>query len=58
VEEVAIERHDQIAYMLDDFGRAVLGGVPVQPAADEPVRTLQVLDALALSASEGREVGV
>ena len=58
VEEVAIEGHDQVAHMLDDFGRAVLGGVPVQPAAEEAVRTLRVLDALALSAREGREVAV
>jgi predicted dehydrogenase len=58
VEEVAVEGHDQIVHMLDDFGRAVLRGEPVSPPAEEAVRTLRVLDALALSAREGREVAV
>jgi predicted dehydrogenase len=58
VEEVAVEGHDQIAQMLDDFGRAVLRGEPVHPPPDEAVRTLRVLDALALSARENREVAV
>src|SRR5436309_4552514 len=41
---------DQIVHMLDDFSRAVLNGVPVEPHAGEAARTLRVLDALALSA--------
>jgi predicted dehydrogenase len=53
-----VEGHDQIAHMLDNFGRAVLRGEPVQPPAEEAVRTLRVLDALALSAREGGEVAV
>jgi D-xylose 1-dehydrogenase (NADP+, D-xylono-1,5-lactone-forming) len=58
LEEVAIEGHDQVAHMLDDFGRAVRDGVPVEPAPAEAVRTLRVLDALARSAREGRAVAV
>jgi predicted dehydrogenase len=58
IEEVAVEGHDQIAHMLDDFGRAVLRGEAVRPAPEQAVLTLRVLDALALSAREGREVSV
>lgn len=50
--------HDQIACMLDDFSRAVLEGVPVRPGPEEAVKTLRVLDALARSAAEGREIDV
>jgi predicted dehydrogenase len=58
VEVVAIEGEDQIRHMLEDFGRAVLHGEPVQPSPDEAVKTLRVLDALASSARQGREVAV
>jgi predicted dehydrogenase len=57
-EQVAVEGEDQIVHMLDDFIEAVLSGQPVRPAAEEAVRTLRVLDALARSAREGREVEV
>jgi predicted dehydrogenase len=54
----AVPGHDQIARMLDDFSGAVLRGEPVRPGPDEAVRTLRVLDALARSAREGREVAL
>jgi predicted dehydrogenase len=57
-EEVAIDGEDQIAHMIEDFGRSVLEGTPVQPPPEEAVRTLRVLDALAQSAREGREIDV
>jgi D-xylose 1-dehydrogenase (NADP+, D-xylono-1,5-lactone-forming) len=57
-QEVAVEGEDQIAHMIDDFSRAVLEGTPVRPDPEEAVRTLRVLDALARSAREGREVEV
>ena len=49
-EEVAVEGEDQIVHMLEDFARAVSRGEPVQPAPEEAVRTLRVMDALARSA--------
>jgi len=58
VEEVRVAEDDQIQHMLEDFGRAVLDGRPVSPPPEEAVRTLRVLDALARSAREGREVAV
>jgi D-xylose 1-dehydrogenase (NADP+, D-xylono-1,5-lactone-forming) len=57
-EEVVVEGEDQIARMIDGFSRSVLEGKPVHPAPEEAVRTLRVLDALARSAREGREVAV
>ena len=57
-ETVTLEETDQIACMLDDFNRALLHGEAVRPAPDEAVKTLRVLDALALSAREGRPVDV
>src|SRR5262249_38070194 len=41
-----------------DFSRAVVGGGAGRPDPEEAVRTLLVLDALAESAGEGREVEV
>jgi len=58
VEEVAIKGEDQIQHMIENFSRAVLDGEPVTPSPEEAVKTLQVLDALARSAREGREVAV
>ena len=55
---VALEEADQIACMLDDFNRALQHDEAVRPAPDEAVKTLRVLDALALSAREGRPVDV
>jgi predicted dehydrogenase len=57
-EEVIVHGEDQIAYMIDGFSRAVLEGKSVSPSAEEAVRTLRVLDALALSAREEREVSI
>jgi predicted dehydrogenase len=57
-EEAAVEGEDQIAHMIDGFSRAVLEGTAVAPGPEEAVRTLRVLDALARSAREGREVEV
>jgi predicted dehydrogenase len=42
--------------MLDDFSQAVLENRDPLPSPEEAIRTLRVLDALARSAREGREV--
>jgi xylose dehydrogenase (NAD/NADP) len=57
-EEIVIEGPDQILAMIEDFGRAVLDGVKLDPAPEEAVRTLRVLDALAESAREAKIVDV
>ena len=57
-EEIVVQGEDQIAHMIDGFSRAVLEGKPVQPSAEEAVRTLRVLDAPAISAREQREVSI
>jgi xylose dehydrogenase (NAD/NADP) len=57
-QEFAVEGADQIVEMLDDFSGAVLRGESVRPDPDEAIRTLKVLDALARSAREEREVAV
>jgi xylose dehydrogenase (NAD/NADP) len=57
-EKVYVEGEDQIVHMLQNFGRAVLEDRPITPPPDEAVRTLEVLDALARSAGEGRAVAV
>ena len=57
-QEHAVEGADQIVEMLDDFSGAVLRGEPVHPNPSEAVRTMKVLDALARSAREEREVAV
>jgi predicted dehydrogenase len=44
--------------MLDDFAAAVAGGREPVPNSDEAVKSLRVMDALARSAREGREVEV
>jgi predicted dehydrogenase len=54
IEEVVIEGEDQIQHMIENFGRAVLNKQTLTPSADEAVKTLRVLDALAKSAREGR----
>jgi len=58
VEHFAISGHDQIAHMIEDFGRAIVEKREPVPSGEESVRTLRVLDALARSAREGREVRV
>jgi xylose dehydrogenase (NAD/NADP) len=57
-EEVVIEEADQVVLMIDHFSRAVLDGTPVRPDPEEAVRTLRILDALAASAQEQREMDV
>jgi predicted dehydrogenase len=57
-EVLMVEGEDQIAHMLDDFGRAVLEGRGPQPPADEAVKTLRLLDALARSARDERPAEV
>jgi predicted dehydrogenase len=55
-QEVTVEAPDQIVCMLDDFSRAVLERTAIRPDPEEAVRTLRVLDALALAAQEEREI--
>jgi predicted dehydrogenase len=57
-EEFTVEGEDQVHHMIDGFTRAVLDRQPVSPRPEEAVRTLRVLDALAVSAREGRVVSV
>jgi xylose dehydrogenase (NAD/NADP) len=57
-EEIVVEGEDQIAHMIDHFSQSVMEKTPVRPAPEEAVRTLRVLDALARSAREGRELPV
>lgn len=57
-EEISVEGEDQIQHMIENFGRAVLHGEPARPAPEEAVRTLQVLDALAWSARQGKPIEV
>jgi predicted dehydrogenase len=62
-DSVAIERigaggSDQIQCMLENFSHYVLDSAPVEPAPEEAVKTLRVLDALAQSAREGRAVEI
>lgn len=58
VEEIETPGENQMVHMLDDFASAVLGGHECYPNPDEAVRTAKVLDALAKSAKEGREVAL
>jgi predicted dehydrogenase len=57
-EVINVEEADQIACMIDDFSQAVQGVAPVKPDPVEAVKTLRVLDALAESAREEREIDV
>jgi len=57
-EVIATPGYDQIVCMLDNFCRAVIEKQPVRPGPEEAVKTLRVLDALALSAAEEREIDV
>jgi xylose dehydrogenase (NAD/NADP) len=58
VEEIATPGHDQMVHMLDDFAAAVREKREPVPNPDEAVKSLRVMDALAKSAREGREVEV
>lgn len=57
-EVVRVPGHNQMACMIDEFCRAIVEKRGVQPDADEAVKTLLVLDALAQSAGEEREIDV
>jgi xylose dehydrogenase (NAD/NADP) len=57
-EVITVAEADQIAHMIDDFSLAVRGFAPVRPDPSEAVKTLRVLDALAESAREEREIDV
>jgi predicted dehydrogenase len=58
-EEVVVEGYDQIALMIDHFSQAVQGADVMLPDPSEAVKTLRVLDALALAAAqEDREIDV
>lgn len=58
VEVVETPGQNQIVHMLDNFAAAVAEGRECVPNPDEAVKTLRVLDAIARSAQEGREVVV
>lgn len=58
VETVRTPGENQMVHMLDDFAAAVAERREAYPNPDEAVRTLRVLDALAKSAREGKEVPV
>jgi len=53
-EVFTIEGEDQIANMIQNFGKAVLEKRDPSPSPEEAVKTLRVLDALANSAHSGR----
>jgi len=57
-EQFAVEGHDQIQCMLEDFGRYVLEDKPVWPAPEEATKSAKVMDALLTSAREKRCVKV
>lgn len=58
LEQFEVTGHNQIVRMIEEFGKAVFEKREPTPSAEEAVRTLRVLDALAQSAREGREVAV
>jgi predicted dehydrogenase len=58
VEVVETPGENQMVHMLDDFAAAVAERREPDPNPDEAVKSLRVLDALAKSAREGREVEV
>jgi predicted dehydrogenase len=58
VEEVVVDGEEQMVHMIEHFGRAILEGQPIKPPAEEAVRTLRVLDALAQSARQGASLAV
>ncbi|MEI7684125.1 MAG: Gfo/Idh/MocA family oxidoreductase [Planctomycetota bacterium] len=58
IEVHALEGHDQILAMLENFSARILDGKPSTPPVSEAVKTLRVLDALAQSAREGKVIDV
>src|SRR5207247_942893 len=57
-ERVVVNGRDQIACMIEDFGRAVFRNEEPRPSPEEAVKTLRVLDAVARSAREGKTIEV
>jgi predicted dehydrogenase len=57
-ERVVVNGRDQIACMIEDFGRAVFNNEEPKPSPEEAVKTLTALDALARSAREGKPIGI
>jgi predicted dehydrogenase len=58
VQVVETPGENQMVHMLDDFAAAAFLNREPYPNPDEAVKTLKVLDALAKSAREGKEVAV
>lgn len=58
IEVIETPGESQMVHMLDDFAAAVDEKRDCEPNADEAIRTLKVLDAIARSAREEREVAV
>jgi len=58
VEEIETPGANQMVHMIDDFATAIFEKREAVPNPDEAVKTLKVLDALARSAREGKEVTV
>lgn len=58
IEVVEAPGQNQMVHMLDDFAAAVREKREPYPNPDEAVKTLRILDALAKSARENREVAV
>jgi predicted dehydrogenase len=56
IEEIETPGENQMVHMLDNFAAAVFEKREAIPNPDQAVATLKVLDALAKSAREGREV--
>jgi predicted dehydrogenase len=57
-EDCAVEGEDQVLHMIENVSRAVLDSQPISPPPEEAVRTLRVLDALAVSARAVRVVNM
>ena len=58
IETVSVAGHDQIVHMIEDFGDAIMEKREPQPSAEEAIKTNRVMDALAGSAREGREIAI
>jgi xylose dehydrogenase (NAD/NADP) len=57
-QEFVVAGYDQIQCMLENIGRSVLEDKPVMPAPEEAIKSARVMDALLLSAKEGRAVDI
>lgn len=58
IEEIATPGENQMVHMLDDFAAAIRENREPYPNPDEAVRTGRVMDALARSARESREIAL